>query len=264
MRERKQERRKEQREISPGVPRGVLALRPSTSRRRVVDTPPSSPPPSPPRYAKFDLASPAAARGMPYTGVIERPDLQQILLDGLKEVRETYLMIHSVEGAARCGAVCAHAHSRARSTLDFVAMLPSQGVVQNGVGISSYTHTEECSVDDEACPVVVALDDGSEVAGDVLIGADGIWSNVRAAMRDEPARGDGSGVSYSGCVRVVARRHDMSPSTGRGRERQTARTGGGRDRVMRRWWVGGERATRRDRPLFLRCVARPRAACCLL
>ena len=36
-------------------------------------------------YAKFDLASPAKARAMPYTGVIERPDLQQILLDGLAE-----------------------------------------------------------------------------------------------------------------------------------------------------------------------------------
>ena len=30
-------------------------------------------------------ASPAKAREMPYTGVIERPDLQEILLDGLAE-----------------------------------------------------------------------------------------------------------------------------------------------------------------------------------
>jgi zeaxanthin epoxidase len=35
---------------------------------------------------------------------------------------------------------------------------------------------------------------------DVLIGADGIWSNVRATMRDAPTRGEGSGVSYSGYV----------------------------------------------------------------
>ena len=36
-------------------------------------------------YARFDLATPAADRNMPFTGVIERPDLQQILLDGLAE-----------------------------------------------------------------------------------------------------------------------------------------------------------------------------------
>eukprot|EP01083_Nonionella_stella_P187686 690196_1 len=34
-------------------------------------------------YAKFDLAGPAESRDMPYTGVIERPDLQQIWLDAL-------------------------------------------------------------------------------------------------------------------------------------------------------------------------------------
>jgi len=45
---------------------------------------------------------------------------------------------------------------------------------------------------------VAVLQDGKEVEGDVLIGADGIWSNVRASMTDTPARGDESGVSYSG------------------------------------------------------------------
>ena len=34
-------------------------------------------------YAKFDLKSPAEARNMPYTGVIERPDLQEIYLKNL-------------------------------------------------------------------------------------------------------------------------------------------------------------------------------------
>ena len=33
---------------------------------------------------------------------------------------------------------------------------------------------------------------------DVLVGSDGIWSQVRAQLRDEPARGEGSGVTYSG------------------------------------------------------------------
>jgi zeaxanthin epoxidase len=34
-------------------------------------------------YAKFDLKSPAENRNMPYTGVIERPDLQEIYLKNL-------------------------------------------------------------------------------------------------------------------------------------------------------------------------------------
>ena len=36
-------------------------------------------------YAKFDLAGPAESRNMPYTGVIDRPDLQEIYLDCLPE-----------------------------------------------------------------------------------------------------------------------------------------------------------------------------------
>jgi len=102
-------------------------------------------------YAKFDLSSPAEARNMPYTGVIERPDLQQIYLDALPK-----------------------------------------GVVQNGDGVVRY------ETNSNGYGVKAILDSGKEVEGDVLIGADGIWSAVRATMRDEPLRGDGSGVSYSG------------------------------------------------------------------
>ena len=39
-------------------------------------------------YAKFDLASPAEARNTPYTGLIERPDLQQIYLDAIPHCSE--------------------------------------------------------------------------------------------------------------------------------------------------------------------------------
>lgn len=102
-------------------------------------------------YAKFDLASPAESRNMPYTGVIERPDLQQIYLDALPK-----------------------------------------GVVRNGDGVKSYV------TNDNGSGVKAVMESGEVVEGDVLIGADGIWSAVRATMRDEPVRGDGSGVSYSG------------------------------------------------------------------
>eukprot|EP00559_Dactyliosolen_fragilissimus_P009584 CAMPEP_0184865560 /NCGR_PEP_ID=MMETSP0580-20130426/18502_1 /TAXON_ID=1118495 /ORGANISM="Dactyliosolen fragilissimus" /LENGTH=567 /DNA_ID=CAMNT_0027364823 /DNA_START=9 /DNA_END=1712 /DNA_ORIENTATION=+ len=102
-------------------------------------------------YAKFDLKSPAEDRNMPYTGVIERPDLQQIFLDAIPK-----------------------------------------GVVQNGDGVESYI------VNKNGHGVKAVLSSGKTVEGDVLIGADGIWSAVRATMRDEPLKGDGSGVSYSG------------------------------------------------------------------
>jgi len=102
-------------------------------------------------YAMFDLAGPAEARNMPYTGVIERPDLQQIYLDKLPK-----------------------------------------GMVQNGDGVVSY------ETNSNGYGVKAIMDSGKVIEGDVLLGADGIWSAVRATMRDEPIRGDGSGVSYSG------------------------------------------------------------------
>ena len=101
-------------------------------------------------YAKFDLMSPAEARGMPFTGGIERPDLQEIYLESLPE-----------------------------------------GVVNNGDAVEKYVENTDGSI-------TVELQSGKTVDGDILIGADGIWSAVRASMRNEAAKGDGSGASYSG------------------------------------------------------------------
>jgi zeaxanthin epoxidase len=63
--------------------------------------------------------------------------------------------------------------------------------IRLGSGVESYKELPEGGV-------VAILDGGEEVRGDVLIGADGIWSNVRASMTNTPARGDQSGVTYSG------------------------------------------------------------------
>jgi zeaxanthin epoxidase len=95
-------------------------------------------------YAKFDLKTPAADRNLPYTGVIDRPDLQEILLRSLPP-----------------------------------------GTVQNGDGVDRYEKTSN--------GVKAILQSGAEVYGDVLIGADGIWSAVRASMSNTPRKGDGSG-----------------------------------------------------------------------
>lgn len=118
-------------------------------------------------YAKFDLKSPAENRKMPYTGVIERPDLQEIYLNNLPE-----------------------------------------GVVHNGDGVKSYTK------DPKTGCVTVELDSGKHMKGDVLIGADGIWSAVRAVMRDAPARGDGSGATYSGYTVFAGELNYASPDHG--------------------------------------------------
>jgi zeaxanthin epoxidase len=58
------------------------------------------------------------------------------------------------------------------------------------------------------------MESGNVVHGDVLIGADGIWSNVRAGMRNEPARGDGSGASYSGYTVFAGELKYDSPDNG--------------------------------------------------
>jgi len=100
-------------------------------------------------YAKFDLRSPAESREMPFTCVVERPELQEILM---------------------------------RRTHDNLRL---------GAGVESYGKRSDGGV-------VATLQTGEQVHGDVLIGADGIWSNVRAAMTETPARGEGSGVTYSG------------------------------------------------------------------
>jgi zeaxanthin epoxidase len=102
-------------------------------------------------YAMFDLATPAEKRQMPYTGVIERPVLQEIYLNSLPK-----------------------------------------GVIQNGDAVVDYTR------DSKTDQITVELQSGRKIVGDVLIGADGIWSAVRAKMYDQPVRGDGSGATYSG------------------------------------------------------------------
>jgi len=117
-------------------------------------------------YAKFDLAGPAESRGLPITGVIERPDLQEIYLDALPE-----------------------------------------GVVRNGDGVTSYATTPSGGVK-------AILDSGAEVEGDIIIGADGIWSAVRATMRNQPEKGEGSGAAYSGYTVFAGELNYKAPDFG--------------------------------------------------
>jgi zeaxanthin epoxidase len=124
-------------------------------------------------YAKFDLASPASSRNMPYTGVIDRPDLQELYLQALPP-----------------------------------------GTVHNGASVDTYRQHKASAPSTTTGPVDVVLSNGTIVTGDVLIGADGIWSKVRATMRGEPAKGEGSGASYSGYTVFAGELAYASPDNG--------------------------------------------------
>jgi len=90
-------------------------------------------------YIEFPLRQCADFFQLPYTGVVNRPDLQEILLDECRKLKPDYLAY--------------------------------------GTPVVSYSHTAE--------GVSAKLGDGTNVDVDVLVGADGIWSAVRAQMYDE-------------------------------------------------------------------------------
>lgn len=105
-------------------------------------------------YCTFDAMKDAADLfDLPYTGVVDRPDLQELMLGALPK-----------------------------------------GVLTNSMKVTSY----------EVLPnyggVKVQTEDGKEYKGDVLIGADGIWSATRAQMWNEAQKGPGSGCTYSGYI----------------------------------------------------------------
>jgi len=106
-------------------------------------------------YLAFPLKECADFFQLPYTGVIDRPDLQEILLDECRKIKPDF--------------------------------------IRNAAGIGSYKPT--------ANGVEVQLQDGTSVEADILVGADGIWSTVRAQMYDEgPVRAmSADGLSKQGC-----------------------------------------------------------------
>jgi len=108
-------------------------------------------------YSVFDaITNLAEWNSLPYTGVIDRPDLQDILMKNIEE-----------------------------------------GTVKNSMGIDSYKENEDGTVD-------ITTLNGEEVKGfDVLIGADGIWSNVRSQMWGEGGAKPGT-CTYSGYTLFAA------------------------------------------------------------
>lgn len=108
-------------------------------------------------YSVFDAIKNLAKWGsLPYTGVIDRPDLQEILLGQIKP-----------------------------------------GVVYNSMSIDEYVENPDGTVD-------LKVANGEILKGfDVVVGADGIWSNIRAQMWGETSARPGS-ATYSGYTLFAA------------------------------------------------------------
>lgn len=116
-------------------------------------------------YIIFDaIKNLAEWNDLPYTGVIDRPDLQEILLKNIKE-----------------------------------------GTVVNNKPIKSYSENPDGTID-------IRTEQGEEIKGfDVLIGADGIWSNIRSQMWNEPTSKPGT-CTYSGYT-LFAAENVMEPDS---------------------------------------------------
>jgi len=106
-------------------------------------------------FVSFPLQACADLFQLPYTGVINRPDLQDILLDECRRLKPDF--------------------------------------IQNGQPVVGYTNHD--------AGVTVRLNDGTTEEADVLVGADGIWSAVRAQMYEEGAvkQTAPDGLSKQGC-----------------------------------------------------------------
>ena len=113
-------------------------------------------------YTKFEAITKAAEFfSLPYTGVIDRPDLQELLLN---EVGGDDTVIRD-------------------AAVERYENLPGGGVrvfVRKGEKADKSSATLET------------------MEADVLVGSDGIWSQIRSQMWNQDAKGPNSGTTYSG------------------------------------------------------------------
>jgi hypothetical protein len=107
-------------------------------------------------FVKFPLKQCADLFGLPYTGVIDRPDLQEILIEECKKLDPDFI---------RNGNPVV-SYQQQQPQLDGAA----QGSTSSTRGVT------------------VTLADGQTDTADILVGADGIWSAVRAQMYGEEVK----------------------------------------------------------------------------
>mmetsp|Transcript_10505 Transcript_10505/g.37012 ORF Transcript_10505/g.37012 Transcript_10505/m.37012 type:complete len:491 (+) Transcript_10505:392-1864(+) len=101
-------------------------------------------------FVEFPLKACADFFNLPYTGVVDRPDLQEILLDECRAIKADF--------------------------------------IKNGDGVVAYDDSHESGVQ-------IILASGATADADVLVGADGIWSQVRKQLEGLEDGAGGSAAS---------------------------------------------------------------------
>jgi len=95
-------------------------------------------------YTKFDTFHPAVERGIPVTRVVSRVVLQRVLAECLGRLSDD-------------------------------PSVPATGEIRTGQTVVGYDNADDGTI-------WATLSDGGRVQGDVVVGADGIWSKVRGQM----------------------------------------------------------------------------------
>ena len=118
------------------------------------------------RYVKFDTFHPAVDKGLPVTRVVSRVALQGILADACMRV-------------AGSSVICNDCHvvdyeEKARVQCMQVPLLSISGAY-HGVSVGHAVMQVDASGQKR---VHAILEDGKRFEGDILVGADGIWSKV--------------------------------------------------------------------------------------
>jgi zeaxanthin epoxidase len=98
-------------------------------------------------FVKFPLKACADLFGLPYTGVIDRPDLQEILIDECQKIKPNFLI--------------------------------------NGNPVTGYISLGQGNGVDVQLTAPVGDSEDATMHADLLIGSDGIWSVVRSQMYNE-------------------------------------------------------------------------------
>ena len=155
------------------------------------------------RYVKFDTFHPAVEKGLPVTRVISRVTLQQILAKACTRVAGEDVILNDCrvidydERVHQSSKDCAPHHSqqvwhvhqvhKCCTKVISVAFLYGSGLCIGGSRSSEHVYGAGQVNSEGQKKIAAILDDGREFEGDVLIGADGIWSKV-GSMRisDDP------------------------------------------------------------------------------
>ena len=125
------------------------------------------------RYVKFDTFHPAVEKGLPVTRVVSRVALQAILAEACMRVAGSDVICND------CHVIDYEEKVRfAPALTDRSHNDPKLCPLERASGVDPYSGVVLQLDEFGQKKVYAVLEDGKSIAGDVLIGADGIWSKV--------------------------------------------------------------------------------------